>query len=194
MEYSFNLDNHEEVCDLFDVPITDWETVPLLYKWRTSRSTLCLPKDHEQMPSPFLLLLLNSRAAATLKSTNPQSAMILCWLFCHSANILISTYVFMKPWFVYWVLSYLLGQYLEAPPPAAPIPLEHVQNNPHASQCTFIIITCHCVVPPFVKVWNLKSSLYFLNGQFVFCQYSASADSHCSSSVLDTNFYTGYEV
>lgn len=32
MEYSFNLDNHEEVCDLFDVPIADWETAPLLYK------------------------------------------------------------------------------------------------------------------------------------------------------------------
>ncbi|XP_075877956.1 transcription factor E2F5 isoform X2 [Nelusetta ayraudi] len=32
MDYSFNLDNNEGVCDLFDVAITDWEAVPLLYK------------------------------------------------------------------------------------------------------------------------------------------------------------------
>lgn len=29
-----------------------------------------------------------------------------------------------------WVLSYLQGKYLEAPPPILP---EHVRNNPHAS-------------------------------------------------------------
>lgn len=41
---------------------------------------------------------------------------------------------------------------------------------------------------------KLEDNAFLLYVQFVFCQYLASADICCSSSVLDSNFYTGYEV